>query len=694
MDKKLLLEKFLKLSRNQIAVCLLALSFIAFIVSVCLNFKNLELPYFGKTYDTVYVNVEMPFLFNSGIGVAFNDEFTGLNSIYSEKFSFHPKNYYSVNSELVKSIGIVYQTKNEPFIIDYINSVNVIMGKSFYSFNKNQIKLFNKKKMILGGNEVTILEIPSHVTKVKNSEYVNYKGNYNATVSILLSIFYNWNLYIIPWLLFFAGMFTFKSLKYKPIFLISAIFILGLLFRFNLYSEYPFWWDEMYTATITGSPKLPWLYVFKDPANPPLFAIFSKLWFLIFPYSLESARVLVVLFSSFSLLAFYALVKDRLDFKTGLLASFIMCFSIYQIAYAQTYRCFSLLVLLAIINVYFLFKYLEVNSNKNLILYTISAIMLLNTHLFATMFIFLNFIYAIFYQIKKNSGQKLKNIAKFLVSNFVVLLSFVPFFVLIFYKKAFLNKDYNSWISSTTIDIIRRVLVENYGSLVVCLSLVLLSLLFVIFAYHFKDKLILTIENKKKDFILYLIYINICFWILAIGLSYIRPLLIGYYFIIINPFIIALIASFVCLKWRYCLINKLLIMLTVVVVGLQGYNNFYKINRTYMHLDYVAKQQAELNPDYMIFSMIDPKILGTFFVNRYNVRWIGSYNSYGQNTPSMTKILENYANKKHKPAIFCVSYSELTDADKQSLIYSESSFNIDYIKIPYEDHAIIKITID
>lgn len=113
-----------------------------------------------------------------------------------------------------------------------------------------------------------------------------------------------------------------------------------------------------------------------------------------------------------------------------------------------------------------------------------------------------------------------------------------------------------------------------------------------------------------------------------------------------------------------------------------------------MHLDYVAKQQAELNPDYMIFSMIDPKILGTFFVNRYNVRWIGSYNSYGQNTPSMTKILENYANKKHKPAIFCVSYSELTDADKQSLIYSESSFNIDYIKIPYEDHAIIKITID
>ncbi len=662
------------------------------------NVKILKVPYFRTLYDNVYVNFEIPFYLVKRVAIGFDDD---LKNIYWDNIPLNfEDNYYFYSFDFRSNAKNVYITINKKLfdkIIPQIKSVNLVVGKKFYYFDNEQIRNFEKSEITYKGTRIIRLKFPDYARKIQGAEHVGYNGNYHACVLVFLSFFYNIKLYILPWILFFIGLFIMPSAKWKaPPYLIgSIIFILALFLRFNMYSEYGFWWDELYTASIVGKPNLAdFSEFFADPANPVMFALLSKFWTSAFGWNIEAMRVLPVILGSLGVLFLFALLKDRTNLKIASIGSFIFAISIFAISYSQEYRSYSLSMCLAPLEVYLLFKVLEKKTLDYYILFTVISIFLVNNHLFALVFIFLNFVYGCWYIVSKEYQIK-KNLIKFFVSHILTALSFMPFVFITFWRDAVLT-NYNDWIDKTDISVLYELVKTTFGSVSLLVFLVILCIFFLIFAYKFKNKgWYVDLSDKSKGFITYLIFLLTLFYVLTISFSFYRPIVVNNYYIIVYPFIISLFSSLVLLERKYKIITILLSFSLLYYSSCQTYNNSWKVARTANYMYDVAVQQLSIYKDAKVVVLLDPKTLGRIFYPMERLIWDENYNNVEKGSRLVTDIAKKYAKKKGK-YIICVFWSELKDEDKK-ILYNEKKpykYHVDTIKVPYSDHKVTRIMLN
>lgn len=432
------------------------------------------------------------------------------NNVYhlDYKPSVFKEDFY--NSKLTK-IYFVYDKKNTKLIEDNIDNIYLYVGNRAFNWKRDDIEKFKKSYVDIeldnssNKKEYRVLVIPPDFK-------TNYKGKFNHAMTMFLSLFYNWNIFIIPYFWLFAAFciyafkkdeFNFKINNKIYYVLLGAIFVMAFLLRSNLLMYNPLWYDELYTKHVAIQN---FISCFKDPGNPPLFFILE--YFISKINSSDLALRLVPLFIGACYAPFIYILFKNINKNLALFASFFAAINTINIYQSKEIRSGALCALLVVVVIYYLFKYLKNQKTKNLFLYTFFSILAINTHYYLAIFAFTNFIWGILnLGFKKDIKNKKNEIIKFLISNTIAFLTFVPYLVISF--KEAINANFNSWIGS--FDKLKFLYTINEffinKQMFIFLSLIVLINLIVIYLpKNILDKLNLKINFKKANMYVYLIY--------------------------------------------------------------------------------------------------------------------------------------------------------------------------------------------
>lgn len=477
---------------------ILSLFFISIFVSFFLNINKIEVPYFGGIYKNVGIDLTLK-----------NDAFPNV----------------FINDNLQKQI---LKIDNRHYLIQ--QNTHSKIDKIRIENPKNIEKIF-----IYNGNNIEFPSIEKEISIDNSKDFLTCFSVF------ILSLFYNPQYYIISYILLFIFLVKYK-VNYNNKILIPLIFILSFLLRITSLNAIPFWDDEIYTITITEGP---FLNVFNDPGNPPLYFIFFKLFRTLIRDEMffKFSSVIIGLVFNY---VFYFWLKKNVSKKvaiTGLLLSSVNIVLIYR---SQELRGYTLLMTLAVLCSIFLFNF----KKKNKVFYFLSSLALLYTHFYGTFLFLYNFIFGIFYLTKKR------------VKNFVALnlTAFIMFLPILFFKKESIASSFNTWIKIPDKNAYFLVFKTFSGSVLFFFIFIFLS----IFLYNILNK------KRLKIFLKYNIASIGFVFFAAIIFSYlIKPVFYCRYFHIVYPMYLAIVCLFAEYKFKF----KYGIILTFIIIFIFGLNS-------------------------------------------------------------------------------------------------------------------------
>jgi len=216
--------------------------------------------------------------------------------------------------------------------------------------------------------------------------------------------------------------------KNSHLVLLLLIIFIGLSLRLYNLAKYSFWYDESISIIYsTGNFKTVWTGMTEGVYPSPLYEIFIH-----YLKKIDSSEFLLrfpsVIFSSISILAIYQLGKLLFDKRVALFSSFIFAISPLHIYYAQEARIYSFVTLLTVLTVIFLIKFLKTEKLWFCFGYAICHILSIYSLYLSILILFAESIFFLIYL------QKYRNLfKKWLVTNFVILLFLIPWFIAIFY---------------------------------------------------------------------------------------------------------------------------------------------------------------------------------------------------------------------------------------------------------------------
>ncbi|MGB2692306.1 MAG: glycosyltransferase family 39 protein [Thermodesulfobacteriota bacterium] len=190
--------------------------------------------------------------------------------------------------------------------------------------------------------------------------------------------------------------------------------------RFYGLSEQNYWYDEFITLEVAKGS----LDSIISGSRPPLYLVFAHFWIENFGISENVTRLLSIIFGVSSIVLIYFIGKTLFDHKVGALSAFFMSVSTFQIYYSQELRYYSLYELLTLISFFFYIRFLNSKSYIHLALYILSTVLLYYSHDFAVFIIAVQNLYVL---IKYKTLKSI--IAKWFLSQFVILLSIAPRFI-------------------------------------------------------------------------------------------------------------------------------------------------------------------------------------------------------------------------------------------------------------------------
>jgi len=181
---------------------------------------------------------------------------------------------------------------------------------------------------------------------------------------------------------------------YKKIITISCFFIiiiLGLFLRIYNIDKSPLWNDELMSNRFSAEHTSASMKIYKHDSTFEQFAYYAKndpnptfYYLLVYFYSFlfeggKSLRFISVIFSMFSLVAFYLLARLFFNRRNSLYALLVMAISPFYLWYAQEARAYSTACFFAILVLYFFIKAIRENNIVFWFFFTLSAIFSLYT---------------------------------------------------------------------------------------------------------------------------------------------------------------------------------------------------------------------------------------------------------------------------------------------------------------------------
>jgi uncharacterized membrane protein len=290
------------------------------------------------------------------------------------------------------------------------------------------------------------------------------------------------------------------------IILILILFI-ALLLRFWGIGTESYWLDEAISVRQAQEKDYnTTLNMLKEDVHLPLYISLLYVWVKIFGTSELATRLLSLIFGLAGILLCYLLTKDLFNERTALIASAIFAVSPIMIYYSQESRLYSLFVFLSLLSFYFYLKWINEQSNKNLLWYILSTSLLIYTHLFFVLVLLVQNIYALY-----KSRSNLTYLIKWFSSQIMLFIIFLPWMSHIL-RQANNSTLHTVWIPKPNNGIILSSFMELIGNKFI-LGLFIICLVYFIVGRKY--------NSSDKDKILFLLCYLIVPFIIVISYSYI-----------------------------------------------------------------------------------------------------------------------------------------------------------------------------
>lgn len=432
----------------------LFLSFVLHVYRLRANDKFIE-----KITNSVFVNVEIVPKFADSIKIVANSFGSGdviLHGIPTNS-ELNAENktirFFGVETKnnaypFIKSLTLKIPLENREDILKSIDNISIFMGNEFFYFSSSDL-------LNLPQNSLNEIKLP-----IKNTNnligIINWKGNDIFIVNSILAMLRNpfdfaftYIFLLILLIILKKDIFTFLnriSLQNKITIILFAIIFFGFFIRFTGLQQVPFWDDELYSLIKASNPQLPFSATLVDPGNPPLYYVLLRFWLSVFGFNEFAARMFSVFLGTLAILAAYFGVKKFSDKKAAVFAALITAFCGFLTGQSQEIRSYILEILLVPICISTFLQFAQNPHSKKLMLFTaIPCAMLVNTHYYGAILVFVFGLYFIT-KIIVNKKFSIKNIKPFLFFNLIVALSFMPYFLVTSMNKAIIDEQFNVWI--------------------------------------------------------------------------------------------------------------------------------------------------------------------------------------------------------------------------------------------------------
>jgi hypothetical protein len=431
--------------------------------------------------------------------------------------------------------------------------------------------------------------------------WANYYGDLNFGIKALSAFFLYPGRYAFPWFFLLLLLFLHKksvgnfylrlllNRKAAAALVLGLIVAVAFMLRWNGYVRHSGWTDEIYAAVRAGNPTLPFISTFGDTGNPPFYFILLRCWFTLFGWTENAGTMLSVLLGTGAVVSLYALVRPFMGRKTALYAALFTALSGFAIGYSQEMRAYILKMFLVPFAALAFLNLLKNMSAKNLLLYLLPSVCIVNSHYYGILFIMANYVFFILFMTSRHAWNRKKCIV-FTLINGLLALSFLPFF---FYM--LLYEQYN-FVRTFTPQI-------GHGFLMGVIAV--FAAAFLVFRNRIRDKVKEAGIVKPEQFLFagYLLLVPACIFTLSFAISFVRPMITLRYLWPVNaPFFFALAAVLVSCavsykKWAFAA-PLLIYMFAVGLNGIRpdipsGGVEGYKESRAYIAADAAAHPERK-----------------------------------------------------------------------------------------------------
>ena len=548
--------------------------------------------YFQNDLNKIVVNIETPK--KDDIHICFKgncDKMNYENNVYFYKLNQQNSIFYLGAVDDIELIS-----KNEAFLKD-IKKIDTFIGNEYYKIeNSNNIQKISFQNQ---DSYSLLLKIKSN-----NKTLIQKLGVYFE------SFFYNWYFFVICYALIliylikYQNRFDFK-IKY-PIFIILLV---GIFLRLSHIDFIPLWNDELYSLTYISDlgNKINLKRTFLDAGNPPLFFIISNIWLYFFNKTIFSIRLLPCLIGILQIYLTYFLLNKILNKKIALLASFLCAINIFIILESNEIRSYILAMILVVCGFYNFYRLIQKFNNRNLVFYCLFLVLLINTHYYCVLYAFSNLVLGMFL-FKENRW-------KFLFSNLIAFLTFIPYFLKTVCLQS-LNPEFNTWLEKPSFDVLANHITFYFGNLIFFIIVILGSI------YLYKK-----LQKEEKFIFLYNIYSIFMVFVFALLISFfIKPILFERYFCIFLPFLIINTALILNIDFKTKYQPLFFAVIFLFSLNIPKYENFNLFSNINLMMKYSISDSAN-QKEYDSYFVIPDKI---------------EYSKYFKNV-SLTKIIvSNY----------------------------------------------------
>lgn len=362
--------------------------------------------------------------------------------------------------------------------------------------------------------------------------------------------------------------------------LLCLILIVGAFLRFYGLTRQSLWLDEANGIRIAEKGFSEIINELKSDVSPPFHYFLLHLWMKVFGKGELSVRMFVAIFGFLLIPAIYYVGSSLFNRKVGLISAFIASIGEFHVRYSQEVRMYSMLALLGLFSVYFLYRAMVTDKSLSWILYIISTILTIYTHNYGLFIATSGVVFAVIYLfIQKRIHWK------FIISLGIIVIIYLP------WLPVFITKQYGSsaivgWIPymrpylifetfTTYCGLVFSVFSSRVNNLILLLGIVIFMFSFLLGIFSIKryKNIFIPYIEKNMNFILIISYL---FVTLAIPMlvSIKKPIFLpSRYSISAWPaFILVLGLGLSKIKDKYILIILLILVTFVSSVSLYWYH--------------------------------------------------------------------------------------------------------------------------
>jgi uncharacterized membrane protein len=218
-----------------------------------------------------------------------------------------------------------------------------------------------------------------------------------------------------------------KVSKYSVVLLV--IVLIGTFLRLYQLSTQSIWVDEGFSVWISKMSVPLMVQVASGDVHPPLYYFLLHYWMMVFGTSASAVRLLSVLFGVLAIPMIYVVGRQLFNKEVGLVAALILALSSFNIYYSQETRMYSLMVLLALLSMYFFWRFLQQSNLVSSVGYVLSTTLLVYTHYYGLLVVIGQNIYVVtLLLLSKHRAYRLRDWA---VLQAIVLTLFVPWMIIL-----------------------------------------------------------------------------------------------------------------------------------------------------------------------------------------------------------------------------------------------------------------------